>query len=147
MTQETEFEEEFARDIASLDALARLKLELIAYRGPGTAPRFMDDIDVEGNSRASIDSVSGFQRLDADVTDVCAIVRFVKLCDVSVDQSSVRDRLVAKKAPDGGEYWSFHTSVVLMFGGTELKALCKWRVDVSFWLLKNATAHSGIADS
>jgi hypothetical protein len=131
VTQETEFEEEFLRDLTSLDKLARLKLELWAYRRLGLPPRFTDDIGNEGNSRASSEIICYRCTRSTAIAHTYTTVNFFKLCTIVIDQSSVRDTLVARTNPNGQIYWTIEMSVILLFGGTELKAQCKWMLDVS----------------
>ena len=60
---------------------------------------------------------------------------FTTLCHVIADTSIIARSLPAQRAPGGGDYYSLHFDVILLFGLTELKAQVSWNDQVRFVIL------------
>lgn len=61
--------------------------------------------------------------------------RFTTMCHVIADTSTIAHSLRPQQAPGGGDYYSLHFDVILLFGLTELRAQISWNDQVRLVIL------------
>ncbi|KAI5116123.1 hypothetical protein M0805_004503 [Coniferiporia weirii] len=97
VSEETEFRDGFFKEQTALDELESMSVVLLAFRGCGEPPEWINEAPI------------------------------ASLCIVQADTSSLKGLLKPLTGVNGQIYWYQRYSLILQFGGTELKAQIAWK--------------------
>lgn len=119
VTEEKEYRYSLYEEGVNREGSTTIQMEIIAYRGPGTPPDWMDEPETRLKFRLIILSCLSETWPFSDL--------FTKLCTIKSDLSLPKVHITRKFRKS---FWRTTWEVVVMFGGTELQAQIAWRENV-----------------
>ncbi|KAH8110514.1 hypothetical protein DFH11DRAFT_1514361 [Phellopilus nigrolimitatus] len=103
--KETEFRLACCNELTSLGQLSSKTVDLFVYRGAGASPAWKDEF------------------VNKDL--------LARLCTITADTSGLKKQLVPSLDVNRNRYWRLYFDLIILFGGTELKAQIGWIENVS----------------